>query len=156
MNDDSENYFKVYWRQTGVVGYPLASNLCDGICDVVDDTCLCGTSTTMSPVYTAMPSSMSEAITRLRIGSPDPASFDAGTFYNFTDPVTKITVFTKRKGVIEADSIFSFKDEIGRTYNLKNSVEIVQIRSNDGFFSGYSFRNAPHFMSFLYSETTTR
>jgi hypothetical protein len=153
VNNDTENYFKVYWQQSN---YPLAANLCDGICDVFGDTCLCGTSLSTLPVYSVMPSSVSEALIRLRVGSPDPESFDAGTFFASTDTATNITVYTKRKGVIEMDSIFSFTDIIGRKYFMKNAAEYVQIRSNAGFYSGYSFRNAPRFMSLLYSETTTR
>jgi len=153
VNNDSENYFKVYWKQSN---YPKASNLCDGICDVVGDSCLCSTAVSSSPVYAGMPLSVSEAVTRLRIGSPDPNSFDSGTFYSFTDLITNITAYTRRQGVIEADSIFSFTNDIGMKHILKNTAETVQIRSNNGFYTGYSFRNAPHFMSFLYSETTTR
>jgi hypothetical protein len=99
---------------------------------------------------------MSEAISKLRIGSPHPQSYDNGTLFQFTDVVTNITVYTKRKGVLEVDSIFSFTDAVGRNHILKNMAETVQIRSNDGFYSGYSFRNAPHFMSLLNAETTTR
>jgi len=153
VNSDSENYFKVYWQQSN---YPMVSNACDGICDIVGDSCLCGTSIFTSTVYANMPSSVSEALVRLRIGSPDPESFDAGTFYSFTDSITNITVYTRRQGKIEMDSIFSFTDEIGRKHYFKNSAETVQIRSNDGFYSGYSFRNAPHFMSLLSSESTKR
>jgi uncharacterized protein (DUF1501 family)/uncharacterized protein (DUF1800 family) len=153
VNDDSENYFKVYWAQNN---FPITSNMCDGICDVVGDSCVCGTSIVSSPVYTSMPKSRDEAIVKLRMGSPDPESFDAGTFYRFTDPVTNITAYTKKQGIIELDSIFCFTDDIGRDHFLKNTAETVQIRSNNGFYSGYSFRNAPHFMSFLFSETTNR
>lgn len=153
VNNDTGNYFKVFWQQ---FNYPMASNLCDGICDVVGDSCLCGTSVSTLPVYSVKPSSISEALIRLRIGSLDPESFDAGTFFVFTDTATNITVYTKRKGVIEIDSIFTFTDTIGRKYALKNAAEYVQIRSSGGFYSGYSFRNAPRFMSLLYSETTTR
>ena len=153
ISNDSENYFKVYWQQSN---HPKVSNACDGICDIVGDSCLCATSIVFSAVYAYMPSSVTEALVRLRIGSPDPESFDTGTFYSFTDSITNITVYTRKQGKLEVDSIFSFTDNIGRTYFFKNSAETVQIRSNDGFYSGYSFRNAPHFMSLLYSETTKR
>jgi hypothetical protein len=153
VNDDTENYFKVYWNQNN---FPKASTLCDSLCDVVGDSCLCGTSVSSSSVFTKMPSSMSEAMSKLRIGSSHPESYDNGTFFQFTDVVTNITVYTKRKGVLEVDSIFSFTDTVGRNHILKNMAETVQIRSKDGFYSGYSFRNAPHFMSLLNAETTTR
>jgi hypothetical protein len=131
--DDSENYFKVFWQKSG---YPLASNSCDGISDIVGDSCLCGTSILSLPMYIgSMPSSIKEAITRLRIGSPEPAKFDAETFYNIAAQITNITVYTKGNGIIEFDSIFSFTDEVGRKYFLKNTAEIVQIPSYNGFYS---------------------
>jgi len=153
INDDNENWFKVYW---GDNGYPKAENDCDGICVTTPDgSCLCGTSVSNSRVFSGMPESISEAVSNLFIGALDPRIYYDGIYSPITDTNSNITAYLKDNR-FDSDTIFEFTNKKGQKFLMKNLKETVQVRSLNGAFSGYTFRNMPQFMSFIPTEATIR
>eukprot|EP00554_Chaetoceros_debilis_P007442 CAMPEP_0194077066 /NCGR_PEP_ID=MMETSP0149-20130528/3732_1 /TAXON_ID=122233 /ORGANISM="Chaetoceros debilis, Strain MM31A-1" /LENGTH=4275 /DNA_ID=CAMNT_0038757959 /DNA_START=113 /DNA_END=12940 /DNA_ORIENTATION=+ len=153
LDEDNENWFKVYWKDDS---YPKAANGCDGLCDVIDGhTCLCGTSVSKGRGFRSAPSSVDDLLEILFIGAFDPQISDPESYSSTVDPTTGITTHLKN-GVFDSTTIFEINDDKGRHYFVKNSIETVNLISVDDGFSGYSFRNAPHFMSFVPPETTMR
>ncbi len=150
IRDGNENWFKVYWEDGN---YPKASNECDGLCKVVDgDTCLCGTSVSKSRGFGTVPGSVEVILEKLFIGFPDPNIINTESYVSTYDPITGITTHLK-DGSFDTSTVFEFSDVKGRTFFVKNSVETVQVRSLGNEYTsyslGYSFRNAPQFMSFV-------
>jgi len=156
LDEENENWFRVYWNKDE---YPKARNDCDGACEVIaGDSCLCSTQVTNRQVFSAAPRSITEALEKLTIGALDPNIFAPNSFTSSHDPNTGITTYLKN-GNFNTNAVFELTDDKGRHYFLKNSEEAVQVRSitrSGGLNTGYSFRNAPQFMSFVPSETTTR
>ncbi len=141
---ENENWFKVYWEGDK---YPTALNGCDGICSVVNgDSCLCGTSVSKTVGFRKPPSSVDEILKKLHIGSLNPKIIDSDAYSSTYDPETGVTTHLKDE-IFDSSTVFEFSDDKGRTFFVKNSAENVQVRSLKNGYSGYSFRNAPQFMS---------
>ena len=139
-------WFKVYWDGNN---FPKAINECDGLCQVVEgDACLCGTTVSKSRGFGGVPSSLEEILEKLFIGFPDPNIFNSDSYTPTYDPQTGVTTHVK-DGSFDSSTVFEFSDNKGRQFFIKNSVETVQVRSLDNGYTGYSFRNAPQFMSFV-------
>ena len=88
-------------------------------------------------------------LSTLFIGAVDPST--TGVLYEReTDSITGI-VTHKIGAVFNKDTIFEVYDvRTKRIFFLRNIISTVKIGSS------HSFRNAPHFMSMLPSETDTR
>jgi len=106
-----------------------------------------------SMVYESMPASVEHVLGTLYIGSLDPSSL--GSLYETEDdPITGIIVHKKvgeMGAVFDEHTIFEVVEvRTGRTFFLRNIGSTVHAGS------GHSFRNAPHFMSMIPSETDIR
>ena len=154
VNDDNENWFKVHW-DTG--SFPMLSNECDGVCEPIpsETACLCNTAVSKARVFSSMPASIDDVLSKLKVGSLNPNMFEPGTYTAVTDGETQITAHLKGD-TFDTETIFEFTDRKGRTYFLKNMKETVLVKGITGSFTGYSFRNMPQFMSFVPSETHIR
>ncbi len=147
MRDENENWFKVYWTDDK---YPKAENQCDGVCDVVDgDSCLCGTSVSKRRGFSGVPGSVEEIVEKLFIGFPNPNVYNSESYTATYDHKTGVTTHVK-DNLFDSSTVFEFSDDKGRDFFVKNSIETVQVRGlQNGLSTGYSFRNAPQFMSFV-------
>lgn len=118
-------------------------------CQVIEDGCYCPTTVSDSMVHDSMPTSVEHALSTLFIGAVDPST--TGVLYEReTDSITGI-VAHKIGAVFNEDTIFEVYDvRTKRIFFLRNIISTVKIGSS------HSFRNAPHFMSMLPSETDTR
>ena len=153
LDQESPYYYKVYWEREGE--FPLASNNCDNVCDVLlDGSCLCKTRVIESDVFESMPS-VKEVFEKLSIGAVDPAMFDENTFSTLTDDDSSITAYLK-DGVFDSQTIFEVVDENGRKFFMKNVKSSVYLRGLTGGLLSQRFRNSPQFMSFVPSETNLR
>ncbi len=154
VDETSINFFQVIWDDDAE--YPKVDDMCGGStsgCEVIDDGCYCPLTVSESLVYDSMPESMEHVLSTLFIGAIDPSSF--GSLYETeVDPTTGIIVHKKVGGlgaVFDEQTIFEVADvRTGRKFFLRNIVNTVHVGS------GHSFRNAPHFMSMIPSETDTR
>ncbi len=143
---ENENWFRVYWEGDK---YPTALNGCDGLCRVVNgDSCLCGTAVSKTIGFRKPPNSVEEILEKLFIGSLDPKIIDSNSYSSTYDPETGVTTHLKDE-TFDSSTVFEFSDDKGRTFFVKNSIETVLVRSLNNVYSGYSFRNAPQFMSFV-------
>ncbi len=141
LNEDNINFFKVPWEGQE---FPNPSNNCgDSLslsCVLIQENCLCDVTVTESPIFTSIPG-RTRVLNKCRVGFPDPASFDDGTF---EAPILKKGVRVYHK-VGEAQ--FSEHTVFGVWYRqklvyFKNQVSTVSISGTN-----FSFRNSPHFMS---------
>ena len=131
-------------------------NMCSGTasgCEVIEEGCYCPVTVSESVVYDSMPASVEHIFSTLFIGAIDPSSF--GSLYQSEEDSTTGIIVHKKVGemgaVFDEHTIFEVVEvRTGRTFFLWNIVNTV----NTG--SGHSFRNAPHFMSMIPSETDTR
>ena len=146
VNDDNENWFRVYWNTYN--GYPKAENNCGSLCDVIGNSCLCGIHVVKRQAFNKAPASVSEIMEKLVIGAVDPRVFSPGSYSSTVDLDTNITTHLDSDNDFNQNTIFEFSDEKGQHYFLKNYIEIVLVRGIEGGNTGYSFRNAPQFMSF--------
>ena len=154
VNESNENFFRVLWKESNA--WPKASNNRCGVCAVVSgDQCLCNTGVREHQVFKEAPRSIGEALSSLSIGAPNPNIYAASSFTSETDPNTGITTYLK-SGIVNKDTVFELIDDKGRHYFLKNIRENVYVYGSEGQYSGFSFQNAPHFMSLVPSETTVR
>ncbi len=152
VDETSINFFQVIWDGE----YPKVDDMCGGSasgCEVIDEGCYCPLAVSESMVYDSMPESMEHVLSALFIGANDPSSF--GSLYETeVDPTTGIVVHKKVGGmgaVFDEHTIFEVVDvRTGQNFFLRNIVSTVNVGS------GHSFRNAPHFMSMIPSETDTR
>ena len=146
LEDNNENWFRVYWKGDK---YPNALNDCDGVCEVVNgNSCLCGSSPVSKSIgFSSTPATVKELLGKLHIGFPDPSIFDSNYTSSFY-PDSGITVHLKND-LFDSTTAFEFLDKKGRRFFMKNSIETVRVHGVTSGYTGYSFRNAPHFMSFV-------
>jgi len=154
VDENNENYFRVHWQQSN--SWPKANtNLC-GHCEVVSgDQCLCNVQLRDQQVFSEPPASIEEALRSLTIGALNPNIYAAGSFASELDPNTGIKIHIKN-GRMSKNTVFELTDDKGRHFFLKNSRETIYVNGSGGDPTGFSFRNAPHFMSFVPAETTLR
>ena len=152
VRDDNRNFFKVYWSGDyprndidGNDGNSCAKGACASL---PSGGCLCNTTVIESIVFTSMPSSIDEVLSKLYIGGFDPSAYDEGTFVEYSE--NGITAYLLA-GKFSTKSLFKVTDKYGRIRLLKNAKETVQI--DNGLVS---FRSAPSFMSMINDEATKR
>lgn len=118
-------------------------------CQVIEDGCYCPTTVSESMVHDSMPTSVEHVFSTLFIGAVDPSTTSM-LYESETDSVTGI-IAHKIGTMFDEHTIFEVYDvHTGRTFFLRNIISTVKIGSS------HSFRNAPHFMSMLPSETDIR
>jgi uncharacterized protein (DUF1501 family) len=148
----NRNFFKVYWdgdypKNNNDV--PDGNNCGNGACTALETGgCLCDTVVVSKRVFSRMPTSVDEVLSKLTIGAYDTQSYDAGTY---SESVTEndVTVYFKTGEGFTEDTIFEVTDKNRRSFRFKNSVETVKIQGDSS-----SFRNPPSFMSVLNTEST--
>jgi len=154
VDENNENYFRVLWKQSTF--WPKVEHSLCGYCEVVSgDQCLCNVQLREHQVFSEAPASIEEILRSLTIGAPNPNIYAAGSFTSETDTNTGIKTYIKN-GSMNKNTVFEFTDDKGRHFFLKNSLETVYINGSGGEHTGFSFRNAPHFMSFVPAETNLR
>ena len=146
VDDDTLNFFSIIWNNHV---YPSVENSCgDGSCTVLPEGgCLCDTVVSEDSVFSSinMPTSIDSVLSSLHIGGTK-----YGIYSSETDTVTSITIH-KMNGRIDSNTIFEVTDDKGVTHLLRNVESTVRVIG-----SGFYFRNTPHFMSFIPSETDVR
>jgi len=155
VDESNENFFRVLWTKNNA--WPKAKENC-GDCKVVSgDQCLCNAFVREHQVFSddAPPASVEDALFSLSIGAPNPNIYAASSFTVVTDPNTGITTYLKN-GNINKNTVFELTDDKGRHFFLKNLRENVYVNGLTGQYTGFYFRNPPHFMSLVPSETALR
>ncbi len=153
VDSNTRNFFKVYWDgdyPKNNNDFPDGNNCGNGACTALETGgCLCDTVVVSKRVFSRMPTSVDEVLSKLTIGAYDTQSYDAGTY---SESVTEndVTVYFKTgdEGFTE-DTIFEVTDKNRRSFRFKNSVETVKIQGDSS-----SFRNPPTFLSVLNTEST--
>lgn len=151
---DSRSNFPAYW-EGGV--FPSPENDCagglNGLCRVKSAlvaggaaACECDVTVDDSQAFTTMPPSSESIMSTLKIGAMNPASYGDGVY---TSRVVNDFVVHEKNG-FNKNTIFEINDaKKSRTLYFINVESTVHIDS-------YSFRNPPHFMSMVPSETNLR
>ena len=147
---DSLNFFPVHWE--GDIPSKEENSCAGGACkELPQGGCKCDVIVSENAVFKAMPFSAKALLSLLSIGAIRPESFNDGTFFSEFDEGTGVNAH-KMNGVIDVNTIFEVKDNFGVTYFLKNIQSTVNVKGAPGF----SFRNPPHFMSLIPTETDVR
>ena len=137
--------FKAAWSNGS---YPLASNGCDGVCNVHGETCLCNvTVVETTAVFTndAQPPTYSEVVAQLFIGSLAPDAYGSGVYGAGSSSTANVTVYKNAStGVLDIDTIFQVTIN-GAVKYLRNKASHVQ-------FGNFTLRNVPQLMGFPHSS----
>jgi uncharacterized protein (DUF1501 family) len=151
---DSRSNFPAYW-EGGV--FPSPENNCagglNGLCRpksalVAGGAAACECDVTVEDLqaFATMPSSADDIVSRLTIGAMNPVSYGAGVY---SKRVVNDFVVHEKNG-FNKHTIFEINDtKKSRTLYFMNVESKVNIDT-------YSFRNPPHFMSMVPSETNLR
>lgn len=125
-------------------------------CETRADSCLCNTSLSRVAVYfegMVLPSA-AEIDLRLGLGAPNPASFDGGAYVRCesaeclaTD--AEVWVAESDGGGLGPGTIFTIVRNRTFVVHLANAEATVHV-------AGYSFRNPPHFLSFVGANAASR
>jgi cullin-associated NEDD8-dissociated protein 1 len=149
LQQNSNVKIRVGWLNSK---FPVASNQCDGICQSIDGTCICGTSVVTRAVFTdsrRIPT-VEDILQNLKIGAVDPSTFDAG-FYSIAhqDSQKGLKVYEDSSKMFNENTIFEIRSIGTRVQYFANLKSTVELSS-----SSYSFRNPPNFMQ--HDERTLR
>jgi uncharacterized protein (DUF1501 family)/uncharacterized protein (DUF1800 family) len=139
---------RVAWENSN---YPLASNQCNNLCEVVGSTCVCETSVIKSAVFTDSKKIplVSDILEKLKIGSAAPASFDAGIYsIAYESEEQGLTVYVDSSKSFNENTVFEVRTVGSRVRYFANMKSSVSIKS------AFSFRNPPNFMQ--HDERTVR
>lgn len=143
VHPDNTNYFKVNWDSAD---YPTPSNSCgDRACQSTYRGCLCDIDIVESKVFNSLPSSVTQILNNLHIGSMDPALL--GSYSQVANTGNNIKVWHKNGQSYSKDTIFSVVYRSKEIF-LRNMKSTVQIAGN----TRYTFRNPPSFMSLNFRE----
>lgn len=137
---ETPSYFSVFWNGES---YPRSSNNCaGGNCVIEDDVCYCDISVSEDRAFGSLPSNAAQILRRLKIGFPDPATFNSGTFSAQTRGD-----YTYYGACCSVDTVFGITDSNGITKYFRNIVSNVKIAGTT-----LEFRNPPQFNSVLSTE----
>lgn len=156
---DSGELFRVRWANNA---YPtVAGTACSPpACEVRGSTCLCGVQVSLAPLFTdatQLPL-LSDASERLRIGAPPPHAHDAGAYAQAAaapDGVQLHLPASHPPGApLDEKAIFGLpvNGTVRYFFNKESTVAIAR----GAAVTPFSFRNAPHFVSFLEGSATVR
>jgi hypothetical protein len=130
----SKNVFRVPWIGSA---YPNPTNGCAGTgCQFTQNTCLCNTTLTTTPVFTDPTSvpSAAQVFAQLHIGAPPAHLFDAGTYTRHASSTPDVEVWTTSAGHF-ASMDTAFKIVInGKDLWLSNKASTVSA-------GNFTFRN---------------
>jgi len=142
----NHNFFKVVWKDSL---FPDVGNGCgNAACAAVSDGCLCDVDVVDIVAFSSEPT-LSEIKAKLKIGSPNPKSYDP-TDYTLASKGGGLRVYHQNDTdgtpkMFSKDTVFGIKYR-GKRIFLKNVVSTVSIGTD------YSFRNPPRFMSLTSPE----
>lgn len=157
VRQDTAIFFRAVWDDNDII--PSPENGCAGLegCTVVanEGRCLCSISAEEASVFSLAPRGGTEDVLgRLRVGGPDPASFDAGTWTTSVaaeaGPNGGLVKVHHRRGEEEfsVHTVFVVEDvRTGRTTFLKNVESAVRVGGANK--DGPSFRKPTHFISLV-------
>ena len=131
-------YFNVNWEE----GHPTPNNQCGGSpgCQVSsDNNCICPVYVENTAVFTQMPASKDEILSKLTIGAFEPSSLG----YSHSDDAHGDFIIHQPSidDQLDINVIFEVTTDYGVNLYLKNVVSTVHILGNNNFF-----RNPPQFM----------
>ena len=159
VSDESLNYFKVYWSGE----YPTKKSNSCGSCQVLTDGCLCQTSVTDSPVFTAMSdiASPDDIVSSLTVGFVDPTSFDDATFIIEEGAGFTAYMYIKEPGSLgeyDENTVFKVTDSVGRTLYLRNVQSTVSLQ---GYTASYTptvilAEDASNYTDVVFKNATSR
>jgi hypothetical protein len=141
---DSGNLFRVPWLNDTwpKVGTPDCES---SACSTHAGTCLCATRVETVAAYTDEYPSRAQVLSTLRIGSPEPDTFDDGLYTRCVsaDCLAKpgLEIWTRGDGQLDSSTIFKVSTDHGVVLHLTNKVSSVYIPD-----SQFGFRNAPTLM----------
>lgn len=128
------------------VGNTCGNNACTSLST---GGCLCETTITESLVFTEMPNSVDEVLSRLTVGAFDPSAYGPDAYQDSITSNNDVTAYiSAATGAYDTNTVFEVQDEYGRVFRFKNTYERVRIQGAPE----YAFRNAPSFMSVLNTE----
>ena len=152
---DNPHRFRVAWDEGA---FPTNVNNCSystasarathSTCVVHDDTCVCDTDVVLTAALDALPTTAAEVKTACQIGHLCPVHYPAGTF-TLHSRGSEVEVYrlaaSPDVGSLNADAVFRII-RTGACYaNRRSTVYVGGAQS--GGAAGFSFRNAPHFVS---------
>ena len=146
------------WRREGRGGAPVWAKPPGRrlpACEPHGSTCVCETSVESSAVFVGTDAPPIDAARELlRIGAPHVAMFDAGTYSSLASGPGGVEAFVRAgSGQLDENAIVAFPVN-GTTRHYFNKASTVRIGSSDSTLTPHSFRNPPHFVSFLFKGAT--
>jgi len=149
LQPNSEVKFRVNWQ--GKV-YPTVDQQCGVVCAVFNKSCLCDTNAISTVVYTNSKNipDLSDILSQLQIGAPNPEMFDSGTYTVFYKDLNRgLIIHVDSTGGFNEKTIFEVRSIQGsRVRYFANLKAIVKIGNK------FQFRNPPNFMQ--HDEPTRR
>ena len=146
---DNPNAFRVAWNGGE---YPTAAANCSTsttACVVHKHTCLCDVTVKLDVVFNEPPASAAEVQAACHIGHLCPAEYPPGT-YSLLSSGNEVDVYQLASNPLAEFRIFQL-NTVGACYaNTRSTVYVGGEQGGDGGdgeVGGFSFRNAPHFVS---------
>ena len=152
---DNPHRFRVAWDEGA---FPTAANNCSysaasagatpSTCVVHDDTCVCDTDVVLTAALDAAPTTAAEVKAASQIGHMCPDAYPAGTF-TLHSRGTEVEVYRLASspdvGSLNADAVFRVISTGACYANRRSTVHVGGAHGDRA--AGFSFRNAPHFVS---------
>jgi cullin-associated NEDD8-dissociated protein 1 len=141
LDVNSNIKFRVNWNSNS---YPMVINSCDGVCKIEGNSCVCPTQVSSNTVFTNAQSvpSKSDILRELKIGAPDPSTFQDALYYVAYDNTSEgITIYVDSSKEFNSNTIFKVAfagSDIAFLANIQSNVLIGEL---------YRFRNPPNFMN---------
>jgi len=140
-SDTTVTFFNVNWQN----GYPTSANNC-GDCEVVQDDCICPVYVENTAVFTSMPSSPDEIMSKLSVGAFEPSALGYAYFERVETDATRkhgdyIMHQPTKDDDLNLDTIFEVTTDYGVTLFLKNVKSTVNLMGSSSYFP-----NPPQFM----------
>ena len=149
--DFASTFIKLPWQKDSVTQkelFPSIENACgDGVClPTLEDMCLCGVTTTDTPVFATVPS-REDALSTLKIGAHDPTLFsDALVTYSLLESTGEVDAYVASDAatIFSTSTIFKVTNEFGETIFLKNMESKISLGA-----TSYEMRNPPSFINLV-------
>ena len=150
---DNLHRFRVAWDEK----YPITATNCSHstasaiatTCVVHDDTCVCDAVVVLTVALDAPPTTAAEVKAACQIGHLCPADYPPGTFTLHSSgtevEVYRLAASSDVLGSLNADAVYRIKGTGACYANRRSTVYVGGAQGGGG--GGFSFRNAPHFVS---------